>query len=85
VRFQKLMWHNIMRSTKSQKVSVLHYSIDIDYLRNTCVDKWTKFAFKFGGILLQPTVWRLIRLFMCTFSHMTHFMSHINCLKNIHE
>ena len=29
VRFQKLMWHNIMRSTKSKKVSVLHYSIDI--------------------------------------------------------
>ena len=29
-RFQKLMWRNMMRSTKSQKVSVLHYSIDID-------------------------------------------------------
>jgi hypothetical protein len=28
VRFQKLMWRNIMRSTKSQKVSVLYYSID---------------------------------------------------------
>ena len=28
VRTQKLMWHNIMKSTKSQKVSVLHYSID---------------------------------------------------------
>ena len=27
--FQKLMWHNMMRSTKSQKVSILHYSIDI--------------------------------------------------------
>ena len=25
VRFQKLMWRNMMRSTKSQKVSVLHY------------------------------------------------------------
>ena len=24
------MWHNIMRSTKSQIVSVLHYNIDID-------------------------------------------------------
>jgi hypothetical protein len=22
------MWHNMMRSTKSQKVSILHYSID---------------------------------------------------------
>jgi hypothetical protein len=29
VRFQKLMWRNMMRSTKSQKASVLHYSIDI--------------------------------------------------------
>jgi hypothetical protein len=28
VRTQKLMWCNIMRSTKSQKASVLHYSID---------------------------------------------------------
>ena len=32
VRTQKLMWHNIMRSTKSQKVSILHYSIDYYYL-----------------------------------------------------
>ena len=29
-RIQKLMWSNIMSSTKSQKTSVLHYSIDID-------------------------------------------------------
>ena len=29
VRTQKLMWHNIMRSTKSQKVLDLHYSIDL--------------------------------------------------------
>ena len=29
VKFQKLMWRNMMRSTKSQKVSVLHYSIDL--------------------------------------------------------
>jgi hypothetical protein len=28
-RTQKLMWRNIMRSIKSQKASVLHYSIDI--------------------------------------------------------
>jgi hypothetical protein len=26
MRTQKLMWRNIMRSTKSQKVSVLHYT-----------------------------------------------------------
>jgi hypothetical protein len=29
VRFQKLMWRNMMRLTKSQKASVLHYSIDM--------------------------------------------------------
>ena len=29
VRFQKLMWCNMMRSTKSKKVSILHYSIYI--------------------------------------------------------
>ena len=29
VRTQKLMWRNIMRSSKSQKVLTLHYSIDI--------------------------------------------------------
>ena len=28
VRFQKFMWRNMMRSTKNQKASVLHYSID---------------------------------------------------------
>ena len=27
-RTQKLMWHNIMRSIKSKKTSILHYSID---------------------------------------------------------
>ena len=29
VRTQKLMWRNIMRLIKSQKASVLHYSIDM--------------------------------------------------------
>ena len=29
VRTQKLIWRNILRSTKSQKISVLHYSIDM--------------------------------------------------------
>ena len=28
VRFQKLMWRNMMRSTKSQKASILYYNID---------------------------------------------------------
>ncbi len=28
VRSQKLMWRNIMRSIKSQKASILHYSIN---------------------------------------------------------
>ena len=33
VRFQKLIWRNMMRSTKSQKASVLHYSIDMINIR----------------------------------------------------
>ena len=33
VRFQKLMWRNMMRSIKSQKASVLHYNID--YFQNS--------------------------------------------------
>ena len=32
VKIQKFMWRNIMRSTKSQKTSVLHYSILINWL-----------------------------------------------------
>ena len=28
---QKLIWRNIIKSTKSKKVSVLHYSIDYRY------------------------------------------------------
>ncbi len=32
VRTQKFMWYNIMRLTKNQKASVLHYSIDTDGL-----------------------------------------------------
>ena len=34
VKIQKFMWRNIMKSNKSQKVSILHYSIDLDYLIN---------------------------------------------------
>jgi hypothetical protein len=34
VRFEKLMWRNMMKSTKSQKASVLHYSIDDEFLVN---------------------------------------------------
>ena len=33
VRFQKFMWHNIIRSIKSKKKnSILHYSIDLSQL-----------------------------------------------------
>ena len=46
VRFQKLMWGNIMRSTKSQKVSVLNYSIDIELIYAT----ENKYLFDFVGI-----------------------------------
>ena len=35
MRFQKFMWCNMMRSTKSQKTSILHYSVDIDSAKQT--------------------------------------------------
>ena len=35
VRFQKLIWRNMMRSTKSQKALVLYYSIDKNLDRDT--------------------------------------------------
>ena len=38
VRFQKLMWHNLMRSTKSQKISILHYNIDYSWLDFSLLD-----------------------------------------------
>ena len=40
VRFQKLMWRNMMRSTKSQKVSILHYSIDYKKERRHVYHYW---------------------------------------------
>ena len=39
VRFQKLMWRNMMRSTKSKKVSILHYNID--FITHIRIDKTT--------------------------------------------
>ena len=36
MRFQKLMWRNMMRSTKSQKVSILHYNIDLYKIVEQC-------------------------------------------------
>jgi hypothetical protein len=38
VRTQKFMWHNFMSSTKSQKASILHYSIDN---RFKSVENWS--------------------------------------------
>ena len=32
MRFQKLMWRNMMRSTKSKKTSVLHYNIEVEVI-----------------------------------------------------
>jgi hypothetical protein len=49
MRFQKLMWRNIMTSTKSQKVSILHYSIDL----NSNIDKETLRI----GFRKDPTFW----------------------------
>ena len=34
VKTQKLMWRNIMRLIKSQKVLILHYSIDNGFIIN---------------------------------------------------
>ena len=31
MKTQKLIWLNIMRSTKNQKVSILHYNIDMHF------------------------------------------------------
>jgi hypothetical protein len=39
MRFQKLMWRNMMRSIKSQKASVLHYSIDLQNNRISYVNE----------------------------------------------
>jgi hypothetical protein len=44
VRTQKLMWRNIMRSTKSQKVLVLHYSTSRKPVR--CTGKLLKIKSK---------------------------------------
>ena len=44
VRFQKLMWCNMMRSTKSQKVSILHYSTSRKLVR--CTGKLLKIRSK---------------------------------------
>jgi hypothetical protein len=41
VRFQRLMWRNMMKSTKSQKASVLYYSIDV-----RCTGKLLNIIFK---------------------------------------
>ena len=50
VIFQKLIWRNMMRSTKSQKASILHYSIDlIQYnlsINKTPIDKGSHVSVK---------------------------------------
>ena len=46
VRTQKLMWRNIMKSTKSQKASVLHYSIDTSRKLVRCIGKLLKIKSK---------------------------------------
>ena len=48
VRTQKLLWHNIMRSTKNKKVSVLYYSVYIYISRKPmrCTGKLLKIKSK---------------------------------------
>ena len=52
VRFQKLMWRNMMSTTKSQKASVLHYSTSCKPMR--CTRKLLKIKSKL--ILIPFTV-----------------------------
>ncbi len=41
VRFQKFIWRNMMRSTKSQKILILYYSID-----DSCDDNAEEFRYQ---------------------------------------
>ena len=55
IKTEKLMWRNIMRSTKSQKASVLHYSININrYKMATC---YQTLAEKKKGRVIQHVSW----------------------------
>jgi hypothetical protein len=45
MRFQKFMWRNMMRPTKSQKASVLRYSIDTSTIIYF-LDLFTQFTLK---------------------------------------
>jgi hypothetical protein len=62
VRFQKLMWRNMMRSTKSQKALVLHYSTSRKPVR--CTGKLLKIKSKliliFFCFVVQNVVGRSI-------------------------
>ena len=55
VRFQKLMWRNMMRSTKSQKFSVLHYSIDSESILNAYSHFLQKLWVSLIKFLVGPT------------------------------
>ena len=60
VRFQKLMWRNMMRLIKSQKTSVLHYSID----------RYRLYRYRFGflHLLTNSQHYQLLaRRFQCTY------------------
>ena len=71
MRTQKLMWRNIMSLTKSQKVSVLHYSIDYSYFIPIHVNlerrKNTVYApVKFSTIYLLRESGKIKEIYHCT-------------------
>ena len=59
VRFQKFMWRNMKRSTKSQKVLVLHYSTNRKPVR--CTRKLLKIKSK---LILIPFTFFIFYLFI---------------------
>jgi hypothetical protein len=56
VRFQKLMWHNIMRSIKNKKKSVLHYSINNNNVKK---DKMIKIHQSEKKLVIKNSAWDL--------------------------
>lgn len=40
---------------------------------------------QFETVFIQPMIWWLKRLFMCSFSYITFLMSSVTCLSNIYE
>ena len=77
VRFQKLMWRNMMRSTKSQKTSVLYYSID--YVFSSCTMCYTLEYSNPHGIKVKKRLPSLCSfVYLSLFLSLTHTHTHID-------